>query len=370
MNKDNLFILFLIFALLSCVDKEENTPGTFFLKLEAPELKQFESLRGRMANNALWEQIYEESIQIQFKNKNDGSLYFLEISPLDFSKEYEIKLPLGDYEYAYVSESESFFQKYLPIRINGEFSMNSFLRSQTMKTTTEFSLLVIDSKYILNAWFFSESSPSDRFEAFRTGSENLFYGYVRDNNPFFLALRIDGLDSLTVIRIEDLQSTFLLLSNDDFEGDLSFLDLVIDPFGYEEGEITIGAGENMLSSKLEKTVWVGDENYRSCDCGFSGIIGFKGGRIYELSEFGSKEPTGCFPYNFLFRDYNGRIENFSQTENKISFNNVMDAWTEAIEIELINEKLKIKSTSVLTIGTLSWIQEFNPSDMQFEGFCD
>jgi hypothetical protein len=175
----------------------------------------------------------------------------------------------------------------------------------------------MESKRILDAWFLENSSQSEKFEAFRSGAENQLYSYIKDDVPFFLLLRIDGLEDLIVVSFDDLKSTALFLNDDDFEGDLSFPGIVVDTFGYEEEDITIGAGDNLLSSRLEKTVWVGDENYQPCDCGFSGVVGFKGGIIYELGEFGSKEPTGCFPYNFLFRDYNGKIENYKDEVNKI-----------------------------------------------------
>jgi len=127
----------------------------------------------------------------------------------------------------------------------------------------------------------------------------------------------------------------------------------------------IQSEKNLLSLKLEKTVWVGDENYRPCDCGFSSIIGFKGGLIFELGEFGSKEPTGCFPYNFLYRDYNGEIKNLTIDEDKISFNIISGTWNWFTEIEMKSEKLKITSSSVI----FTWIQEYKLSTIKFDDYC-
>ena len=122
--------------------------------------------------------------------------------------------------------------------------------------------------------------------------------------------------------------------------------------------------ENLLYTKLEKTVWVGDNNYRGCDCGFSGVIGFKEGKIYELSDFSSKEATGCYPYNFWYRDYKGEIKNLKNEANKISFNIISGNWDWYTEIELINEKLRITSS-----GPFVSVQEYNKSTIKFEGYC-
>jgi uncharacterized repeat protein (TIGR02543 family) len=127
--------------------------------------------------------------------------------------------------------------------------------------------------------------------------------------------------------------------------------------------------KSKLSFKLENTVWIGDENYQPCDCGFSGLVGFKGSRIYELSEFGQKEPIGCFPYNFLFRDYNGEIKNLITDEDKISFNIIAGTWDWFTEIEMINEKLIITSFTELTSGSMTWVQQYNLSTISFEEFC-
>ena len=121
-----------------------------------------------------------------------------------------------------------------------------------------------------------------------------------------------------------------------------------------------------LSSKLEKTVWVGDENYRGCDCGFSGLIGFKEGKIYELSEGPGKVPIGCFIYNFWVRDYNGEIKNFKDEENKISFNIVSGNYNFLTEIEIISGKLKITTTWQNGYKSL---QEYNPSNIKIEDYC-
>lgn len=133
----------------------------------------------------------------------------------------------------------------------------------------------------------------------------------------------------------------------------------------KERNVTVRfANKNSLSFILEKTVWVADENYKPCDCGFSPLIGFKGGKIYELSEFGSKEPIGCLPFNNYVRDFNGKIENYKDEENKISFNIVTGIWNWFTEIEIINGKLRITSS-----GIFKWVQEYDISNVKFESHC-
>ena len=123
----------------------------------------------------------------------------------------------------------------------------------------------------------------------------------------------------------------------------------------------------LLTSKLNKTVWVGDENYRACDCGFTPLIGFRDSIVYELSTFGSRIPTGCFKYNFWVRDYNGQIQDFKDEENKISFIIVSSFGKELTTIELINGKLKI--TSSFPNNPNFSIDEYLPSPIKFESFC-
>ncbi|MFN5376933.1 MAG: fibronectin type III domain-containing protein [Chitinophagaceae bacterium] len=124
---------------------------------------------------------------------------------------------------------------------------------------------------------------------------------------------------------------------------------------------------NLLTRKLNKTVWVGDENYRGCDCGFTPLIGFKDSVVYELGETLSRNPTGCFFYNFWVRDYNGKIQDFKDEENKISYTINADNWKWLTTIELINGKLKI--TSSLPNSPNFSIQEYIPSPIKFENYC-
>jgi hypothetical protein len=123
----------------------------------------------------------------------------------------------------------------------------------------------------------------------------------------------------------------------------------------------------LLTTKLNKTVWVGDENYTGCDCGFTPLIGFKDTVIYELGETNSRTPTGCFKYNFWVRDYNGQIQDFKDEENKISFTIVSSFGKKLTTIELINGKLKI--TSSLPNNPIFAIQEYLPSPLIFENYC-
>ena len=94
----------------------------------------------------------------------------------------------------------------------------------------------------------------------------------------------------------------------------------------------------LMTKKLNKSVWVGDENYRGCDCGFTPLIAFKDSVVYELGETLSRNPTGCFLYNFYVRDYSGKIQDFKDEENKISFTIVATNISWLTTIELINGK--------------------------------
>jgi hypothetical protein len=123
----------------------------------------------------------------------------------------------------------------------------------------------------------------------------------------------------------------------------------------------------LLTTKLSKTVWIGDENYSGCDCGFTPLIGFKDTVIYELGETNSRTPSGCFKYNFWVRDYNGQIQDYKNEENKISFTIVSGTRKWLTTVELINGKLKI--TSSLPNSPNFAIQEYMPSPIKFESYC-
>jgi hypothetical protein len=132
-------------------------------------------------------------------------------------------------------------------------------------------------------------------------------------------------------------------------------------------KFTTNFNPKFLASKLNKTVWVGDENYRGCDCGFSPLIAFRDGVVYELSEILSRNPTGCFKYNFWVRNYNGQIQDFKDEENKISFTIVSGIWKWLTTIELINGKLKVTSANQYNPNFA--IQEYLPSPIIFENYC-
>jgi hypothetical protein len=116
---------------------------------------------------------------------------------------------------------------------------------------------------------------------------------------------------------------------------------------------------------------VGNDNYEPCDCGFSGIIGFDDSFIFELGEFGSKEPTGCFPGNFWIRDNSGEIKNLVITENKITFNIVaqsLSTWNWFTEIEIVGNEL-IVTSSTTTIQWTPFVQRYVKSDLRFSDYC-
>ena len=145
---------------------------------------------------------------------------------------------------------------------------------------------------------------------------------------------------------------------------LSYCLILLFVFSSCEKEVPL----DRLSYKLENTIWIEDENYKGCDCGFSSVVGFKDGIIYELNEIGN-ESTSCLPYNFLVRDYSGKITDYRDEKNKISFKIVYKTFTIEneffIEIEIVNRKLRIISR-----GRFDFVQEYNLSETEFVDNCN
>lgn len=159
---------------------------------------------------------------------------------------------------------------------------------------------------------------------------------------------------------------------DQWIGDLTGHDFPKNLIVNEEKKVTAKFRENIKipSSSFANTVWVGDDDYEPCDCGFAGIIGFSENFLFELGEFGSKEPSGCFPMNFDYRDYEAEIKNFVVLEDKITFNLISNSLDWFHELEIVEDKLVIKSSTTFTSGiTFLWTQTYVKSEINFSDFC-
>jgi len=146
-----------------------------------------------------------------------------------------------------------------------------------------------------------------------------------------------------------------------------------------EKNVTLNFVKDLLSVKLNNTVWVGDENYMGCDCGFAEKIAFKDSVIFELdvSEFYDGGPPGCYPYNPIFRgdlrEGSGEILDYKEDANKLSFTmqsmgKIFD-HTEYITIEMIDTKLKVTSIIHYTSSSRTWVNEYDLLPTKFDEYC-
>jgi hypothetical protein len=122
--------------------------------------------------------------------------------------------------------------------------------------------------------------------------------------------------------------------------------------------------ELTLANKLNQTVWEAVD-WNPCDCGFNPVVGFKGSKIFELTDHGGTSPLGCFPYNESVRSYGGEVINLELGAEKISFKIVEGSISSLIEIELIGEELVIRDTKPWHV----WSQKYKRSTIRFNDYC-
>lgn len=165
-------------AILTFSCEGEEKPVTGFGKITITGIDLIGSVSnpgGKILAENTWTHKLEETINLNFTELESGYTTTVQINPTDFSKPYDIELPIGTYSLTSV-ETNPGFANYLPLVIDEQIQLGGQNQNIRLSAKTNFGLVTITKENLSN--FPSVvSNPSLKFS-----EENGFYFlYFKEN---------------------------------------------------------------------------------------------------------------------------------------------------------------------------------------------
>lgn len=175
-----LFNSFFWFGILSfsCAEKEKPVSGVGKITITDIDLVGSSSIPGgKISTENTWIHKLDASIDLVFTELESGKTKKISINPNDFSKPYEIELPVGSYSLS-SNDSNQGFASYLPLIIEEQIQVEEQNQNIRLPAKTDFGLVTITKENLSN-FPTLVSNPSLRFS-----EENGFYFlYFGKNQP-------------------------------------------------------------------------------------------------------------------------------------------------------------------------------------------
>ncbi|GGF24302.1 fibrobacter succinogenes major paralogous domain-containing protein [Echinicola rosea] len=253
--KKSIFAFFIVlFLIFGCTQETIDHPllGTAsFSKIVFDDLTNY-SPNSKVASNSEWKHIFKESAILVITNKATGQVYNLEYNPNDFTKAYQIQLPLGTYSF----KSEVMggdFETYLPFNISGEFNLDGTNVDITLHGTTEYGLVTVKNEFVQRAFLNNKDEliPCDQGE--------LLYLYVKEGLAPTLTIyeNFHGQSLIKQLSISSYNHYHFYLKVFENQGTVNFIELAIGPFEYHEDYFEIGR-----DGEITKVTDAGGNEYR------------------------------------------------------------------------------------------------------------
>jgi hypothetical protein len=166
----------IVMLIFSCEEKEKPVSGFGKITISGIDLIGSVSIPGGkiLAENT-WTHKLQGTINLKFTELESGKISTFAINPKDFSKPYEVELPVGAYSVT-SSDTNQGFANYLPLVIDEQIQVGEQNQNIRLPAKTDFGLMTITKENLSN--FPSVvSNPSLKFS-----EENGFYFlYFKEN---------------------------------------------------------------------------------------------------------------------------------------------------------------------------------------------
>ncbi len=188
MKNKIFFSLFfwLTILIFSCEEKEKPAPGFGRITITGIDLLNSKSIPGGkvLAENN-WTHKLQTSINLNFNELETGKKTTISVNPNDFSKPYEIELPLGTHFLNSVDTNPG-FASYLPLVIDQQIRVVDQGQNIRLTATTDFGLVTI-TKENLRSIPSLVSNPLVKFS-----EENSFYYlYFKENQKLSFSFELN-----------------------------------------------------------------------------------------------------------------------------------------------------------------------------------
>lgn len=178
------FCLYLV--IFSCGEKETPAPGNGRITFTGIDLiGSVSQPGGKILAENNWTHKFQTSINLNFTELESGTLTTITIDPNDFSKHYQVELPIGLYSLSSV-ESNSAYSSYLPLVINEQIQIGEQNQPIRLAAKTDFGLVTITKENLSNIPTLV-STPSAKFSE----EKGFYFLYFKENQNLNFNLELN-----------------------------------------------------------------------------------------------------------------------------------------------------------------------------------
>lgn len=179
-------LFWLAILIFSCEEEEKPVSGFGKITITGIDLIGSVSIPGgKILAEYTWTHQLEGTINLNFTELESGKITTVPINPNDFSKSYEIELPVGSYSLTTIDTNPG-FASYLPLVIDEKIQVGEQNQNIRLTAKTDFGLVTITKENLSN--FPSlVSNPSVKFS-----EENGFYFlYFKENQNITFSFELN-----------------------------------------------------------------------------------------------------------------------------------------------------------------------------------
>jgi hypothetical protein len=178
--------IWLITLIFSCGEKEQPEVGVGKIRITGIDLSNAPvAPGGKIFAETSWTHKYEPSINLNFKELETGKTVLLTINPTDFSKPYEVELPVGMYSISSTETQKSFFE-YLPLTFEQQIQVQKTPQDIRLNAKTDYALVTFTKENLSKAPFLVVNP-----EVKLNQESNFYYGYFKKNQNLSFNLELN-----------------------------------------------------------------------------------------------------------------------------------------------------------------------------------
>lgn len=193
--RSSIFSL-VVFLIFSCGEKEKPASDIGKVTIMGIELSNGTNPAGRMQATFQWKHIYTNQLQLTF-TESSGKSFSLLLNPNDFSKEYSLELPFGNYNYTGASTSPNLSET-LPITVSGQLLVDNPSETLLLKASSDFGLFTFSKSNLSAAPKIIEPETGNLLS-----TPDFYYTYVKGNLLLKTAIPLSNGNSFRIGRLSN-----------------------------------------------------------------------------------------------------------------------------------------------------------------------
>jgi surface protein len=232
--KQILLSALIILVFNACQDFEvPEYQGEVKFSLDNVKFINTASPNARIETNSLWKHIYKANAVLNIKHTASGKEYTLDYNPNTFGT-FSKTLPYGTYTFE-STVAGGVFEEYLPYTTSGQFTLESENLEISLTATTDYGLVTVKNQTVSIAKV-TAGTTSKNLKLL--DDKTYYYIYAKAQTSAALAITETVFGTTINRTIPMLAYKHFNYIIDLKQGNLNLIDLVLNPFGYEEEVIS------------------------------------------------------------------------------------------------------------------------------------